>query len=106
MSRNNKRTEAAREPDNSAPLTQLDSVMREASGKLEQVRRRVERDLKREAARIERDSAADEAERDLLHDDLKEGDIEILRIMTVNQQSEYDVYANSPGPSSTRPLDG
>ena len=40
-----------------------------------------------------------------MHGPLKEGDIGIARIMTINQQSEYDVYANSQGPASTRPHD-
>jgi hypothetical protein len=64
----------------------------------------VKRDLEHHEAKLDRDIAADEAERELLHDDLKEGDIEILGVMSVNQQSKYDVYADSNGPASTRPF--
>jgi hypothetical protein len=31
--------------------------------------------------------------------------MEMVHIMTTNQQSEYDVYAESRGPASTRPID-
>lgn len=92
-------------PDEKAPGVKLERAIREAGSKLNQVGRRVQRDLARKAAGVEEDIAADEAERDLIHSDLKEGDIEILGIMTVNQESKYDVYADSHGPASTRPLD-
>jgi hypothetical protein len=72
---------------------------------VEEVRHHVERKLTRKAASIEEDIAADEAERDHMHGLLKEGDVGIAKITTINQQSEYDVYANSQGPASTRPND-
>lgn len=74
-------------------------------GPFEGVQQRVERDLTREAATVENKIEADAAERDRLHDDLKQNDINTLNIMTVDQQTKYDVYANSQGPTSTRPLD-
>lgn len=75
------------------------------SSKAEQAQEDVERHLAHQAAKIDSKIAADDAQRDWENDQTKEGDIETLRLVTINQQSQYDVYANSQGPASTRPLD-
>jgi len=76
----------------------------EVTGGLAQVPQRVQRDLAARRARIEQNVEADEAQVAWENDTLKENDIKVDRLMTINQQSKYDVYANSQGPASTRPL--
>jgi hypothetical protein len=81
-------------------------TMSKIHDKVEQVRRRVQRDLARRAARVEEGIEAEEVQRDHMHDVHKQGDIiDALDLLTINQQSRYDVYADSQGPASTRPLD-
>ena len=69
------------------------------------MRGRIRRKLARQAARIEEDIAAHEAEREHMHDVEEEGDIDMLKLLTIDQQSKYDVYADSQGQASTRPLE-
>jgi len=70
------------------------------------LRHKVQQDLTRKAAKVEEDIEAHEAERDHMHDVHKEGYIiDALDLVIINQQSKYDVYANSQGPASTHPLD-
>jgi len=77
----------------------------EVTGKVEQVRRRVQRGLTAVREKIEHDIEANEAQMAWENDTLIESDIKVGRLMTINQQSEYDVYANLQGPASTRPVD-
>jgi uncharacterized membrane protein len=78
---------------------------REAAGKVEQVRQKIQRDLAARRAKTEQDIEKDEAQRAWENDTLRQHDMEMVHIMTTNQQSEYDVYAESRGPASTRPID-
>jgi uncharacterized membrane protein len=75
------------------------------AGKLEQLRQRVRSDLAARRARIEHDIEANEEQMAWENDALKENDIKVFDLMTAGQRSRYDVYANSQGPSSTRPVD-
>ena len=72
--------------------------------RLERARRQIKDDLARKAAKTEKDVTAEETKRDYLHKTLEENDIEMVRLNTIDQESKYDVYANSNGPASTRPL--
>lgn len=77
----------------------------EANTKVEQVRRRVRHDLTAQRAKIEHDIEADEEQMAWENDTLKENDTKVVDLLTIDQQSKYDVYANSQGPASTRPVD-
>lgn len=77
----------------------------EVISKVERARHRIKRDLDALRAKVEHDIEADQAQIAWENDTLKENDIKVGRLMTSNQQSEYDVYANSWGPASTRPVD-
>jgi hypothetical protein len=87
------------------PALRLEETRREVSSKVNQVRQRIQHNLAALSAKIESTIETDEEQRDWEHDSLKEGDIEMVEIMTVDQRSKYDVYARSQGPSSTRPVD-
>jgi hypothetical protein len=82
----------------------LEEAKRELSSKIEQVRRRVRHDIANKKAKIEHDVAAHEAETDHMLGVDEEGDIDTFRLVTIDQQSKYDAYADSRGPASTRPL--
>lgn len=81
----------------------------EVTSKVEQVRRRVQREVAARRAKIdakiEHDIEADEEQAAWENEILEENDIKVGRLMTINQQSEYNVYSESRGPASTRPVD-
>jgi uncharacterized membrane protein len=100
--------EESTEPVDSAVTSRGGTVVRtnlEVTGKVAQVRRRVQRDLAARRAKIQSDFEADQAQMSWENDTLKDNDIKVGTLMTINQQSEYDVYAESRGPASTRPVD-